>query len=77
MTTLHENTEDTGERRRLTDKVSTDDALELICALAYAKAVADPEVCLEQVERAIMKLRELKLEVTGQFAVLQIPPNCS
>lgn len=50
--------EDTGQRRRLTDGVSANDALELIAALAYEYALKNPDVQIDQVERAIMRLRQ-------------------
>lgn len=49
--------EDTGERRRITDGVSRNTALELIASLAYEYALKSAEVDLEQVERAILRLR--------------------
>jgi hypothetical protein len=50
--------EDTGQRRRLTDGVSHNDALELLAALAYEYALKNPDVQIEQVERAILRLRQ-------------------
>lgn len=62
---------DTGERRRLTDRVSTDDALELICSLAYENALrGDDASVIAEVERSIQHLRALKVQATGQYPVL-------
>ena len=65
--------EDTGNRRRETDKVSTDAALELVCTLAFENALAkgDP-VVIASVERATLKLRELKVQETGVYPVLKL-----
>ena len=51
--------EDTGQRRRLTDRVSLNAALELVCTLAFEKALAgkDPAV-IASVEQAVLVLRE-------------------
>lgn len=59
--------EDTGNRRRATDVVSTDESLELISSLAMEYALKNDAVNLEAVETAILKLRELKIEETGTF----------
>ena len=65
--------EDTGNRRRLTDKVSTDRALELIAALAMENALAKGDsVVIASVETAILKLRELKVQATGVYPVLKL-----
>jgi hypothetical protein len=63
--------DDTGNRRRATDKVSTDAALELVCTLAYENALGkgDADV-IASVERATLKLRELKVQTTGVYPVL-------
>ena len=66
-------TEDTGNRRRATDKVSTDAALELVCTLAYERALAGgDEAVVASVELAILKLRELKVQTTGVYPVLKL-----
>ena len=49
--------DDTGERRRITDGVSKNTALELVCSLAYEYALKNDEVDIEHVERAILRLR--------------------
>lgn len=69
------NVEDTGERRRYVDKCTTDKALELVCSLAMENALSknDPAT-VEYVERAIIKLRELKAVATGVYPVLD-PEN--
>lgn len=54
--------EDTGERRRVTDGVSTETALELVASLAYEYALKNDEVDIGMVERAILRLRELTLK---------------
>ena len=64
--------EDTGNRRRDTDRVSTDESLELISALAMAHALKNEEVDIVAVETAILKLRELKIEQTGTFRTSRI-----
>ena len=64
--------EDTGNRRRGTDRVSTDESLELISALAMAHALKNEEVDIVAVETAILKLRELKIEQTGTFRTSRI-----
>lgn len=59
MTQQHErDVEDTGERRRLTDGVSRSDALELLACLSYEYALKNDAVDTEQVERAILRLRQ-------------------
>jgi hypothetical protein len=66
-------TEDTGNRRRATDMVSTDDALELIATLAYERALAGgDEAVIASVELAILKLRELKVQTTGVYPALNL-----
>lgn len=73
------NNDDTGERRRITDFVTTDTALELVCTLAYERALAGAdEAVIASVERAILKLRELKVQSTGVYPVLDpanLPPH--
>ena len=64
--------EDTGNRRRDTDRVSTDESLELISALAMAHALKNEDVDIVAVETAILKLRELKIEQTGTFRTSRI-----
>ena len=62
---------DTGNRRRATDKVSTDAALELVCTLAYEKALAGQDATvIASVEQAVLKLRELKVQATGVYPIL-------
>lgn len=69
------NIEDTGNRRRETDKVSTDEALELVCTLAYENALAHgDQIVIASVEQATLKLRELKVHPTGVYPVLD-PDN--
>lgn len=66
---------DTGNRRREIDKVSTDAALELVCTLAYENAIGKGDlVVIASVERAVLKLRELKVQPTGVYPVLD-PDN--
>jgi len=65
------NIEDTGSRRA-TDKVSTDESLELLATLAYEYALQNDAIDILSVETAIMKCRELKNEPTGGFKVLEI-----
>ena len=66
--------EDTGERRRVVDLVSVDASLELVCTLAYENALRGGDgAVIASVERAILKLRQLKLESTGSFPA--IDPN--
>jgi len=65
------NIEDTGSRRA-TDKVSTDESLELLATLAYEYALQNDAIDILSVETAIMKCRELKLEPTGGFKILEI-----
>ena len=64
-------TEDTGNRRRATDQVSTDESLEILASLAYEYALKNDEIDLEVVEVAIHKCRELKVEPTGSYPVLK------
>jgi hypothetical protein len=65
------NIEDTGNRRRATDKVSTDRALELIASLAMENALAKgDDAVIASVEQAVLKLRELKVQTTGVYPVL-------
>jgi hypothetical protein len=64
-------TGDTGERRRVTDLVSTDDCLELVCTLAYENALSKADdAVIAAVERAILRLRELKVQTTGRYRAL-------
>lgn len=63
--------EDTGNRRRATDQVSTDESLEILASLAYEYALKNDEIDLEVVEVAIHKCRELKVESTGSYPVLK------
>jgi len=63
--------EDTGNRRRATDRVSTDECLELISSLAMEYALKNDAVDLTAVETAILKLRELKIVETGVFRALR------
>jgi len=66
-------TEDTGNRRRLTDAVSTDKALELVASLAMENALGKgDETVIASVEAAILKLRELKVETTGVHPILNM-----
>ncbi len=58
--------------RRATDKVSSDESLELLASLAYEYALKNDEINLEAVETAILKCRELKVEPTGNFPALKI-----
>ena len=58
--------------RRATDKVTSDESLELLASLAYEYALKNDEICLDAVETAIMKCRELKAEPTGSFKALRI-----
>lgn len=45
--------------------------MELVCALAYEKALErGDEGVLAEVENAILKLREMKLEQTGSYPIL-------
>ena len=64
------NIEDTGNRQRATDKVSTDQSLELLATLAYLYALKNDDVDILSVETAILKCRELKIEQTGGFKAL-------
>lgn len=63
--------EDTGGSRRATDAVSTDESLNLISTLAYEYALKNPNVNLAEVEQAIIKCRELKVDPTGNYPVLK------
>jgi len=65
------NIEDTGNRRRATDAVTTDESLNLISTLAYEYALKNPDVDILEVENAIVKCRELKIEPTGSYSVLK------
>jgi hypothetical protein len=50
---------DTGERRRITDGVSSSASLELLASLAYEKALAGgDEAVIASVERAVLTLRQ-------------------
>ena len=69
---MTENIEDTGSRRRATDAVSTDESLELISSLAMEYALKNDAIDILVVETAILKLRELKIEETGQFRTSRI-----
>ena len=64
------NIEDTGSRRA-TDKVSTDESLNLISTRAYEYALKNPDVDIVEVENAILKCRELKIESTGNYETLK------
>ena len=64
------NIEDTGNRRRATDAVSTDESLELLASLAYLYALKNEDVDILAVETAILKCRELKVEATGGYPIL-------
>lgn len=67
------NIEDTGQRRRLVDKVTTDRALELLASLAMENVLAKgDETVIASVEAAILKLRELKVQETGVHPVLDL-----
>lgn len=63
------NKKDAGSRRA-TDKVSTDESLELLATLAYEYALKNDEVDILSVETAILKCRTLKIEATGGFKTL-------
>jgi len=65
------NNEDNGNRRRATDGVSTDESLNLISTLAYEYALKNPDVDIIEVENAIIKCRELKIDPTGNYQVLK------
>lgn len=62
--------------RRETDKVSTDVSLELLASLAYEYALANPDVDILEVEKAIIVCRQLKIEATGGHRIL-IDPKMS
>lgn len=55
------NIEDTGERRRITDGVSRNQALELLAALSYEYSLKNDDVDTAMVERAILRLRQEEL----------------
>lgn len=57
--------------RRATDRVSTDESLELLAALAMEYALKNPEIDILTVEAAIMRARDLKVEPTGSFPKLK------
>jgi hypothetical protein len=63
--------EDTGNRRRATDGVSTDESLNLISTLAFEYALQNPDVDILEVENAIIKCRELKVDPTGKYPTLK------
>lgn len=65
------NNEDTGNRRRATDGVSTDESLNLITTLAYEYALKNPDIDILEVEKAIIKCRELKIDATGNYKTLK------
>jgi hypothetical protein len=69
---MTDSTEDTGNRRRATDAVSTDESLELISSIAMEYALINDAVDIVAVETAILKLRELKIEETGKFRTSRI-----
>jgi len=58
--------------RRKTDKVSTDDSLELLSTLAYEYALSNESVDILAVEKAIIDCRQLKIEATGGHRILKI-----
>ena len=58
--------------RRETDKVSSDESLEILASLAYEYALKNDNINIEVVETAILKCRELKVEPTGTFRALRI-----
>lgn len=60
-----------GGSRRATDKVSTDKSLELLATLAYAHALANPEIDIIEVEHAIIACRVLKIVETGTYEILR------
>ena len=62
---------DTGNRRRAIDGVSTDESLNLISTLAYEYALKNPNVDILEVENAIIKCRELKIDSTGNYETLK------
>ena len=69
MTLLKMN--DTGHRRRATDWVSTDKALELVCSLAMENALRmGNDSVIDSVADAVLKLRELKIQATGTYPIL-------
>ena len=69
---MTDSTADTGNRRRSTDAVSTDESLELLASLAYEYALKNEEIDLEIVEVAIVKCRGLKVEPTGSYPILKV-----
>lgn len=68
---MTDSNEDTGNRRRATDQVSTDESLELLASLAYEYALKNPNIDLDVVEVAIVKCRGLKVEPTGSYPILK------
>jgi len=58
--------------RRATDKVSTDESLELLATLAYEYALKNDAIDILSVENAILKVRQLKIEATGGFRTLNL-----
>jgi len=68
---MTDSTEDTGNRRRATDGVSTDESLNLLSTLAYEYALRNPDVDILEVESAIIKCRELKIDPTGKYRTLK------
>lgn len=58
--------------RRETDKVSTDESLELLSSLAYEYALSNEDVDILAVEKAIIDCRQLKIEATGGHRILNI-----
>jgi hypothetical protein len=61
-----------GGSRRATDKVSTDESLELLATLAYEYALKNDAIDILAVETAILKVRQLKIEATGGFRTLEL-----
>ena len=59
--------------RRATDKVSTDESLELLATLAYEHALANPDIDILEVEKAIIVCRQLKIDATGGHRTLIDP----
>ena len=68
---MTDSTQDTGNRRRATDGVSTDESLNLLSTLAYEYALKNPDVDILEVEGAIIKCRELKIDPTGNYEILK------
>lgn len=58
--------------RRAADRVSGDQALELVCSLALEYALKNPAVNRELVEAAIEKCRELRIDRTGEVPALTV-----